>query len=75
MPVYSSAGMSDESNCMVILEAKGTPSTHLLHPDEDIEVILMDVRQIRELLASDKKIAAKAWGILYHFAQAGKIEL
>lgn len=74
MPVYSSAGMTDESCNMVIVEAKGTPSAHSLHADEDIEVLLMDVEDIRQLLASNKKIAAKAWGMFYHFAKTGKIE-
>lgn len=73
MPVYSSAGMSDESCCMVLVEAAGTPSTHLNEEHEDIEVILMDVDDIRRLLKSTEKIAAKAWGLLYHFAAAGKI--
>jgi ADP-ribose pyrophosphatase len=74
MPVYSSAGMTDESNHMVLVEAAGTPSYHLQHPDEDIEVLLMDAEEIKKLLASDKKIAAKAWGIFYHFAQTGSIK-
>ena len=73
MPVYSSAGMTDESNHIVIVEAAGTASNHLQHSDEDIEVLLMDAQEIKKLLASDKKIAAKAWGIFYHFAQAGTI--
>ena len=73
-PVYSSAGMTDESNHMAVVEAKGTVSAQWLHPDEDIEVLLMEAGQIRELLASDKKIAAKAWGILYHFAKTGSVE-
>ena len=75
MPVYSSAGMSDESNHMVIVEAKGTTKNKVSHPDEDIEVFLMDVTDIKELLASNKKIAAKAWGIFYHYAQLGRIEV
>jgi hypothetical protein len=37
-------------------------------------VLLLDVEGIRELLASDKKIAAKAWGLLYHYAQTGEID-
>jgi ADP-ribose pyrophosphatase len=75
MPVYSSAGMTDESCHMVIAETEGTPSTQAMHSDEDIEVLLMDAADIRELLASNKKVAAKAWGIFYHFAQAGKIDI
>jgi ADP-ribose pyrophosphatase len=75
MPVYSSAGMTDESNHIAIVEAMGTASNHLHHSDEDIEVLLLDAEEIRKLLASDKKISAKAWGIFYHYAQTGKIYL
>ena len=73
-PVYSSAGLSDESCCMVLVTATGTPSTHLNEPHEQIEVLLYDVEDIRELLKSNKKIAAKAWGLLYHFVTTGCIE-
>ena len=73
-PVYSSAGLTDESCCMVLVTATGTPSTHLNEPHEQIEVLLYDVKDIRELLKSNKKIAAKAWGLLYHFAVTDRIE-
>ena len=73
-PVYSSAGMSDESCSMVLAEVEGTVSNQWLEDAEDIETLLMDVEQIRELLASDKKISAKAWGLFYHYAATGKIE-
>ena len=72
--VYSSAGLSDESCCMVLVTATGTPSTHLNEAHERIEVLLYDVDNIRALLRSNQKIAAKAWGLLYHFAATGKIE-
>ena len=73
-PVYSSAGMSDESCSMVLAEVEGTVSNQWLEDAEDIETLLMDVEQIRELLASDKKISAKAWGLFYHYSIIGKIE-
>ena len=73
-PVYSSAGLTDESCHMVLVEAKGQPSTEWLDGAEDIEVLLLDVNGIRNLLASDKKIAAKAWGLLYCYAKTGHIE-
>jgi ADP-ribose pyrophosphatase len=75
MPLFSSAGMTDESNHMVIAEVKGTPSVQSLAADEDIEVQLMDVQDIRNLLNSNENIAAKAWGIFYHFNKLGKIEI
>ena len=73
-PVYSSAGMSDESCHMVIVTAAGTVSNEYLEDTEDIETILLDIDEIKELLNSDKKIAAKAWPILYHYATVGKID-
>jgi hypothetical protein len=59
---------------MVLVEAKGEVSDRWLEDTEDIEVLLLDVEGIRDLLASKKKIAAKAWGFLYHYAATGKID-
>jgi ADP-ribose pyrophosphatase len=73
-PVFSSAGLTDESCHMVLVEAKGQVSDKWLDDTEDIEALLLDVDGIRELLASNKKIAAKAWGLLYHYAQTGRID-
>lgn len=73
-PVYSSAGLTDEGCHMVLVEAKGHPSNEWLDGTEDIEVLLMDVEEIRELLESDKKVAAKAWGLLYAYVQTGRID-
>lgn len=74
-PVYSSAGLSDENCYMAIVEANGQVSNQWQEPSEDIETILMDVDDIRALLQSPSKVSAKAWGILYHYAQMGKIEI
>jgi ADP-ribose pyrophosphatase len=73
-PVYSSAGLTDESCHMVLVEAQGEVSDQWLEDSEDIESLLMDVAGIRDLLASDKKIAAKAWGLLYNYAMSGRID-
>ncbi len=72
--VFSSAGMSDESNHMVLVEASGEITNKFLEATEDIEVLLMDSQEIAELLNSQKNIAAKAWAMLYHFAREGRIE-
>jgi len=74
MPVFSSAGLTDESCHMVLVEAKGEVSDEWLDHTEDIEVLLLDVEDIRDLLASGKKIAAKAWGLLYYYTQTGRID-
>ena len=73
-PVYSSPGLTDESCCMAIVEAAGRISGEFLEDSEDIETLLMDVDDIKELLASGKKVSAKAWGFLYDITQSGKIE-
>lgn len=73
-PVFSSAGLTDESCHMVLVEAEGEASDRWLEDGEDIEVLLLDVDGIRDLLASKKKIAAKAWGLFYHYVTAGKID-
>lgn len=73
-PVYSSAGLTDESCHMVLVEARGEVSDEWLEDSEDIETLLLDVVGIRDLLASDKKIAAKAWGLLHHYVISGKID-
>jgi ADP-ribose pyrophosphatase len=73
-PVYSSAGLTDESCHMVLVEARGEVSNEWLEDSEDIDVLLLDVLGIEALLASDKKIAAKAWGLLHHYVISGKID-
>ncbi|MHC4117652.1 MAG: NUDIX domain-containing protein [Planctomycetota bacterium] len=73
-PVFSSAGLTDESCHMVLVEARGQISDKWLEDSEDIEALLLDVEEIRDLLASDKKVAAKAWGLLYHYALTGRID-
>ena len=74
MPVFSSAGMTDESCVMVIVEAQGEVSNQYLEDNEDIEALPMQPKDITELLNSDNFIAAKAWGILYHYHLTGVID-
>ena len=71
-PIYSSAGMSDESCLMAIVRAEGKLSNQWLEDGEDIEAQFMDAADIDKLLASGKKISAKAWGLFYHYAKTGK---
>lgn len=73
-PIYSSGGLTDESCVMAMVEAQGSVSHEYQEHTEDIEVVLMDVNQIGELLASGNKISAKAWGLFYHYQSTGRIE-
>lgn len=72
-PVYSSAGMTDESCVMVFCRASGTVSSEHLEGTEQIETVLMDIDDVNELLASDKKMSSKAWGVFYHYSKLGNI--
>lgn len=74
-PVYSTAGLSDESCCMAIVKAKGTLSKKFSSPDEDIEPLALDKSQVEKILNSKAKVAAKAWGILYYFAKTGTLPM
>jgi ADP-ribose pyrophosphatase len=72
--IISSAGLSDESVIIVLVEAEGTLSDKFQEKIEDIEAFLYDINDIQKLLNSDKKIGAKAWGMLYYYSKMGKIE-
>ena len=64
-PVYSSAGMTDESTSFVFVLAEGKPSAKNAHASEDIEVIAVDDNTIStNKKIWDSKIGAKAYPIL-----------
>jgi ADP-ribose pyrophosphatase len=71
--LYSSPGLSDESCIVVFAEVEGELSNKYQEDTEDIEAFLYGVKDVRELLGSDKIVGAKAWGILYGFATWGDI--
>lgn len=73
-PVYSSAGMTDESVAMVYVECAGQLSVEKNTDSEEIEVILASQPQARELIQNPKlKFDAKAWLVLSNFAEYGRI--
>lgn len=72
--LYSSAGATDESVVMVFVEAQGDINYSQQEDTEDIEVFLMNIDEVKELLNSNKKIGAKAWGILWHYIKIGEIK-
>ena len=68
-PVYSSAGMTDESVSMVFVECEGEVSAAANDGTEQIEPMLLSRQQIAELLQDPaKKFDAKAWLVLLHLA-------
>ena len=74
-PVYSSAGMTDESVAMVYAECEGKPSTAGNQSSELIEVQLVNRIQADHLCSNPNlKFDAKAWLVLSQFAEKGNIE-
>ncbi|MDX1707130.1 MAG: NUDIX hydrolase [Desulfobacterales bacterium] len=70
-PVYSSAGMTDESVAMVYVECEGTPSTQKNTDSELIEIMLVSPAEARELLRDTSlKWDAKAWLAVSRFAES-----
>jgi len=73
-PVYSSAGMTDESVAMVYVECSGKPSTARNTGSELIEVQLLTQAQASHMCRNPAlKFDAKAWLALVSFADKGNI--
>ncbi len=71
---YISAGLTDETICLMYVECEGTPSRQFLEDSEDIEVLMVSARQAEELLANeDINFDLKAWLILKDYARHGGI--
>jgi ADP-ribose diphosphatase len=71
--IFSSAGITDEAVSMVFVEVEGTPATHHNEASEDIEVFLMDCREVNGLLQrTDIVFGARAWLVMDAFARMGK---
>lgn len=73
-PIYSSAGMTDESVAMVYVECAGQLSVAENTDSEEIEVILVSQPQAQEFIQNPKlKFDAKAWLVLSCFAENGRL--
>ena len=71
-PIYSSAGMTDESVAMVYVECDGAPSTENTEGSEHIEVIFLSPTDALRMCAdASLKFDAKAWIVLSHYAETG----
>ena len=72
-PIYSSAGMTDESVAMVYVECSGQLSVKDNTDSEEIEAVLVSQTQVQELIQDPKlKFDAKAWLVLSQFAEKGR---
>jgi ADP-ribose pyrophosphatase len=74
-PVYSSAGMTDESVAMAYVECDGRPSTDGNTGSEVIEVQLLTRTQASQMCENPAlKFDVKAWLVLTGYAEKGMIE-
>jgi len=74
-PVYSSAGMTDESVAMAYVECDGRPITDGNTGSEVIEVQLLTRTQASQMCANPAlKFDVKAWLVLTGYAEKGMIE-
>jgi ADP-ribose pyrophosphatase len=73
-PLFSSAGMTDESITLVTVECEGEPSSLALEASEVIEVLFVSPAEAGRLCAENSfKFDAKAWLVLSRFAATGKV--
>ena len=73
-PVYSSAGMTDESVAMVYIECNGQPSTAGNAASELIEINFVSPLQAAKLCDNPTlKFDAKAWLVLFNYSKTGHL--
>ena len=73
-PLFSSAGMTDESVAPVYVECRGAPSRKGLADGEQIEIEWLTPEDAGRLCRDRrKKFDAKAWLIMRSFAESGRI--
>jgi ADP-ribose pyrophosphatase len=74
-PLYSSAGLTDETAALVFVDVRSTPgSKPKLDGMEDIEVILLDYDQVCQLCDNKTvRFDTKAWAMLYMYQQLGQL--
>ena len=69
-PIYSSAGMTDESVAMVYVECEGEPSNRANTDSEMIEIDFISPDEARDLLNDTTlKFDAKSWLAIFQFAE------
>ena len=73
-PVYSSAGMTDESVAMVYVECNGQASTAGNTASESIEIDFVSPSQAAKLCDNTTlKFDAKAWLVLFNYSKTGHL--
>lgn len=72
LPLYASAGMTDESVALVYCLCEGETSTQNLEEDEDLEVLLISKDEASELLNMGKRMDVKTYLVLQSFIKLGE---
>jgi ADP-ribose pyrophosphatase len=74
-PLYSTSGMTDEAAAIAFVDCTTTPGVKAdLQDSEDITVLLLDYDEVCRMCdATDVRIDAKTWTILYMYRQLGKL--
>jgi ADP-ribose pyrophosphatase len=74
-PLYSSAGLTDETAALVFVDVRATPgSKPKLDGMEDIEVILLDYDQVCRMCDNTTvRFDTRAWTVLYMYQQLGRL--
>jgi len=74
-PLYSTAGLTDEAVALAFVDVRRLEGgQQKLEAGEEIEVCLLDWAQVSALVDSSVRIDAKAWCLLYHYQQLGRLE-
>jgi ADP-ribose pyrophosphatase len=72
IPMYLSAGLTDECISLVYCLCEGEPSTKLLEENEELEVLLVSQEDAKELLNKQVKFDPKVYMLLQCFAAFGE---
>jgi ADP-ribose pyrophosphatase len=73
-PLFSSAGMTDESFSLVSVECEGETSQAEAHDGEVIQVEFVSPEEASRLCADPElKFDAKAWLVMRHYAATGRL--
>jgi ADP-ribose pyrophosphatase len=72
VPMYLSAGLTDESMALVYCLCEGEPSTQFLEESEDIEILLVSQEEAKVLINKEVKFDAKVYILLQCFAVVGE---
>ena len=67
-PRFTTAGMTDESCCMVYGYASGEPSRKYLEEGEEIQIILADRDEIRRILREERVALMCAYQLMHFLA-------